>query len=35
MNTRNTLKANAAGHLEIGGCDALDLAKQFGTTLYV
>ncbi|MDE7084108.1 MAG: diaminopimelate decarboxylase, partial [Clostridia bacterium] len=35
MNTRNTLKANAAGHLEIGGCDALDLAKQFGTPLYV
>lgn len=35
MNTRNTLKANAAGHLEIGGCDALDLAEQFGTPLYV
>lgn len=35
MNTRNTLKANHAGHLEIGGCDALDLAKQFGTPLYV
>lgn len=35
MNTRNTLKTNHAGHLEIGGCDALDLAKQFGTPLYV
>lgn len=35
MNTRETLKANAAGHLEIGGCDALDLAKEYGTPLYV
>lgn len=35
MNSRETLKANAAGHLEIGGCDTLDLAKQFGTPLYV
>ena len=22
---------NAAGHLTIGGCDAVDLAHQFGT----
>jgi diaminopimelate decarboxylase len=35
MNERDTLKVNAAGHLEIGGCDALDLAKKFGTPLYV
>ncbi|MCM1545550.1 MAG: diaminopimelate decarboxylase [Clostridiales bacterium] len=35
MNSRNTLKANAAGHLEIGGCDALRLAERFGTPLYV
>lgn len=35
MNTRQTLKANVAGHLEIGGCDTLELAKKFGTPLYV
>lgn len=35
MNTRETLKANAAGHLEIGGCDALELAEKYGTPLYV
>lgn len=26
---------NATGHLTIGGCDAYDLAKEFGTPLYV
>lgn len=26
---------NAAGHLEIGGCDAVELAQRFGTPLYV
>lgn len=26
---------NAAGHLIIGGCDATELARQFGTPLYV
>jgi len=26
---------NSAGHLTIGGCDAYDLAKEFGTPLYV
>lgn len=26
---------NAAGHLTIGGCDAVDLAKTYGTPLYV
>ena len=35
MNLRDTLKANAVGHLEIGGCDALELAKKYGTPLYV
>ncbi len=35
MNSRNTLKANAQGHLEIGGCDTLQLAEKFGTPLYV
>ena len=35
MNTRTTLKINDKGHLEIGGADAVDLAKSFGTPLYV
>ena len=35
MNTRETLKINEKGHLEIGGADAVELAKQFGTPLYV
>lgn len=35
MNQRETLKINKKGHLEIGGCDAVDLAKNFGTPLYV
>jgi len=26
---------NAAGHLVIGGCDAFDLAKEYGTPLYI
>ena len=26
---------NAQGHLEIGGCDTLELAREFGTPLYV
>lgn len=26
---------NAAGHLTIGGCDAIDLAHRFGTPLVV
>lgn len=29
------LKVNEEGHLEIGGCDTVDLAEQFGTPLYV
>ncbi len=35
MNQRNTLKINRLGHLEIGGCDTTELARQFGTPLYV
>jgi diaminopimelate decarboxylase len=30
-----TAATNAAGHLTIGGCDTLDLVRQFGTPLYV
>ena len=28
-------RVNAQGHLEIGGCDTLNLAREFGTPLYV
>ena len=35
MNERATLKAAENGHLMIGGCDATELARQFGTPLYV
>lgn len=35
MNTRDTLKINAKGHLEIGGADCVELAQNFGTPLYV
>lgn len=35
MNERETLKINAAGHLEIGGADCVELAKEFGTPVYV
>ena len=35
MNVRETLKIDQNGHLEIGGCDAVELAKKFGTPLYV
>ncbi len=30
-----TQRINAAGRLEIGGCEAVDLAHRFGTPLYV
>lgn len=30
-----TQRVNARGHLEIGGCDTVDLAREFGTPLYV
>lgn len=32
---RGTMAVNAAGHLEIGGCDTVELARTFGTPLYV
>ena len=35
MQCRETLKINQAGHLEIGRCDTVNLAKQYGTPLYV
>jgi diaminopimelate decarboxylase len=28
-------RINAAGHLELGGCDAVDLAREFGTPAYI
>ncbi len=30
-----TAAVNGAGHLAIGGCDAVELARRFGTPLYV
>ncbi len=30
-----TQRVNAHGHLEIGGCDTVQLAREFGTPLYV
>lgn len=30
-----TARVNARGHLEVGGCDLLDLASEHGTPLYV
>ncbi len=35
FHTRETLKINEKGHLEIGGADAVDLAQRFSTPLYV
>ena len=35
FHTRDTLKVNEKGHLEIGGADCTELAAQFGTPLYV
>ncbi len=32
---RGTMRINGQGHLEIGGCDCVKLAQQFGTPLYV
>ena len=28
-------RVNAAGHLEIGGCDVVELAREFGTPAYI
>lgn len=30
-----TQRVNSRGHLEIGGCDTIELAREFGTPLYV
>jgi len=35
MKLRDNMRINAAGHLEIAGCDTVDLAREFGTPLYV
>ena len=35
MRFTGTMKVNAAGNLEIGGCDTVKLAESFGTPLYV
>lgn len=35
MKFHGTMKVNEQGHLEIGGCDTVDLAREFGTPLYV
>lgn len=35
MYLHGTSKINDQGHLEIGGCDTVELAKQFGTPLFV
>ncbi len=35
MYNTDTLKINSKGNLEIGGCDCVDLAKKYGTPLYV
>lgn len=35
MFENGNLKVNAAGNLEIGGCDTIELAKEYGTPLYV
>jgi len=35
MYLHGTSRINERGHLEIGGCDTVDLARRFGTPLYV
>ena len=35
MYLHGTSRINDRGHLEIGGCDVVDLAKEFGTPLYI
>ncbi|MCP1307167.1 diaminopimelate decarboxylase [Paenibacillus tyrfis] len=35
MYLHGTSKINGRGHLEIGGCDTVDLAERYGTPLYV
>lgn len=35
MRFHGTMRVNGQGHLEIGGCDGVNLAREFGTPLYV
>ena len=35
MRFHGTQVVNQQGHLEIGGCDTVELARQFGTPLYI
>ncbi|SHF04469.1 diaminopimelate decarboxylase [Desulforamulus putei] len=35
MRLQGTMRVNDKNHLEIGGCDTVDLAREFGTPLYV
>jgi len=35
MHLHGTSRINAQGHLEIGGCDTVELAARYGTPLYV
>ena len=35
MKLHGTMKINNRGHLTIGGCDTVELARRFGTPLYV
>ncbi|MFZ5899200.1 MAG: diaminopimelate decarboxylase [Bacillota bacterium] len=35
MRLHGTMRVNEKGHLEVGGCDTVDLARIFGTPLYV
>jgi len=35
MKLHGTMNINHSGHLEIGGCDTVELAKEFGTPLYI
>jgi diaminopimelate decarboxylase len=30
-----TYRVNAAGHMEVGGCDLIELARENGTPLYI
>ena len=35
MFASDEIRINKRNHLEIGGCDAVSLAKEYGTPLYV
>ncbi|GAB6156970.1 diaminopimelate decarboxylase [Desulfotomaculum varum] len=35
MKLQGTMQVNQKNHLEIGGCDTVELAREFGTPLYV